>query len=132
MNTAPGTSAASGTASEAIRLLADLRTAGVTVTAAIDIDGPADALTDATLQRIRDRKPALLRLLVNPYRHRCINPQRQRVCDLIADAYDRDPLEAMHLAKTWQTAIDAARAAGVSGGDVDNQAWHELQTYAPP
>ena len=125
MSTAAPPAVASAPGSDAIALLADLRAAGVTLTPAIDYDGPPDALTDATLQRIRDHKPALLRLLVNPYRHRCINPQRQRVCDLIADAYDRDVLKAMHLARTWYAAMDDARRT--RHRDPDAAAWAALE-----
>ncbi len=112
-------------AADAIAVLADLRSAGVTVTAEVELAGPADFLTDERLDAIRRHKPALLRLLANPYRHRCINPQRQRVCDVLADAYDRDPLEAMHLAKTWYGEMDDARRT--RHRDPDAAAWAALQ-----
>ena len=116
---------------DAIAVLADLRSAGVTVTAEVELVGPADFLTDERLAAIRHHKPTILRLLVNPYRHRCINPPRQRVCDLIADAYDRDVLEAMHLARTWYAAMDdARRTRHPSGGNPDAAAWAALQRGA--
>lgn len=121
MNPAPDNTA--HTSGVAIDLLAELHAAGVTLTPAIDFDGPADAMTDATLDRIRQHKPALLRLLVNPYRHTCIeHTERQKVCDLLADAYDRDPLACMELAKRWYD-VHAA------GGDV--AAWASLNHPHP-
>ena len=111
--------------SPAIALLHELRNAGVTLTPAIDYDGPPDVLTPVMLNRIRGHKPAMLRLLINPYRVTCtVNPQRQRVCDLIADAYDRDVLEAMHLARTWYAAMDHARRT--RHHDPDAAAWAAL------
>lgn len=104
-------------------LLAELRDAGVTVTPAIDFDGPTEALTDDTLELIHQHKSALLRLLVNPYRHTCIeHPERQKVCDLLADAYDRDPLWCMELAKAWYE----ARASAPVDSDRDAVAWATL------
>lgn len=115
MNPAPGNTG--HTSGVAIDLLHELRAVGVTLTPAIDFDGPADAMTDTTLGRIRQHKPALLRLLVNPYRHTCIeHPERQKACDLLADAYDRDPLACIELAKRWYDAytVDGDAAACVA------------------
>ena len=124
MSTAAPPAAGSAPGSDAIALLAELRAAGVTLTAAIDYDGPPDVLTEATLHRIRQHKPALLRLMVNPYRRRCENPQRQRVCDLLAAVYDTDPLRCMDLARTWYGAMDHARRT--RHRDPDAAAWSAL------
>ena len=116
---------------QAASLLHDLRAAGVTVVAAIDVDGPADVLSQAQLDAIRCHKPALLRLLVNPYLWTCTaNPHRQRVTDRLAKAWDRDPLEARWLAARWYTAMDAARDAGHR--DPDAEAWKALQLATGP
>lgn len=108
--------------SVAMNLLLELCGAGISLTAALDVEGD---FTEATLARIRQHKPALLRLLVNPYRHVCIeNPDRQKVCDLLADAFDRDPLACMALAKRW---YEIQAVAG------DAAAWAALQseTFSP-
>ncbi|MEM6852844.1 MAG: hypothetical protein AAF593_00360 [Planctomycetota bacterium] len=115
---------------QAIGLLAELRSAGVTLTPAIDLDGPAERLDPDTLARVRHHKPALLRLLVNPYCHTCVvNPQRQQVCDRLADAYDRDPLWCADLARRWYSAMDDARRRG--DADPDASAWDDMQKGNP-
>lgn len=96
----------------ACSVLEGLRSRGVTLTPAIDWAGPPEVEADGTLDLIRLHKPALLRLLVNPYRHTCTtNPHRQQVCNLLADVYDRDPLRCLDLKELWYRAIDTARAA---------------------
>lgn len=107
----------------AIDLLRELQHAGITLRPALDVEGD---FTDAALDLIRVHKPALLRLLVNPYRHVCMShPQRQRVCDLLADAYDTDPLRCMELAETWYRSLDHLR--NNAHPDPDAAAWTALE-----
>ncbi len=47
-----------------VELLTACRARGVTVTPALDLDGPADALGDDVIALIRIQKPNLLRLLI--------------------------------------------------------------------
>jgi len=53
--------------SDVANLLSALRAASITAEVALDLDGPAEALTDERIAEVRRLKPDLLRMLVNGF-----------------------------------------------------------------
>lgn len=69
---------------------------------------------------------------VNPYRITATaNPQHQRVLDLLADVFDRDPRKALDLNDAWHERIAITTLDGhLTIGQAEAIAWKEISQAA--